>query len=172
MALIVYATEEQLADWLDAIGKSLPDNDTGYRRSASIVVARACARQPYTDVPTDDEAGPLADATCAQVASWLALGVDPAKSGTDMPGPVKSSTILDAKVDRDTTAATARLADLCNEDLCDEAEAILLQAGLLYVPGPQFDSTGCLPSWGLDRPYGWFSPEFANSADAYSWPIG
>lgn len=164
MPLVSYATTQQLIDWFDDLDVDPPDNPTGYLRAATILLARACNRQPYTDTPTDAEATALADATCAQVASWVTLGVNPDKAGTDMPGPVKSSKILDATVERDTTAAT-KLLTAAVDGLSETAEAILLQAGLLYVPGPQYDDTNCLPRWGLDTPrwsgiYG----------DGYGWP--
>lgn len=163
MALVQYATELQLATWLEVDDESSPDNAVALLRSATIAVAKACNRNPYNDTPTDTEAAPLGDATCAQVASWLALGVDPDKAGTDMPGPVKKSSILGGDVERDTTAAIKRLDELACDDLCDTAEAILLQAGLLWVPVPLSDSSGCLPSWGLSG---------ACWPSAYGWPGG
>jgi hypothetical protein len=149
--LQVYATAQDLASWI----ATEPDNTPALLRSASIRVARACNVSPY-DPPTDPAAGPLRDATCAQVTSWIALGVDPAKSGTDLPGPVKSATLLGKKVDRDTAAAT-KLLETVADGLCQEAEAILLQAGLLYVAVPLgADQSDRLPDWGLGRT--WWSP--------------
>lgn len=165
--LIVYATTQDLAAWVD----TEPDNVDALLRSASLRVARACNVSPY-DTPADSAVIPLRDATCAQVASWAALDIDPAKSGTDLPGPIKSSALLDKRVERDTTAAT-KLLETVAQDLAEDAQAILLQAGLLFVPGPlgapDYDP---LPNWGqgvspwpspfrdplsgeVQYPYGW-----------------
>lgn len=143
-----YATSADLTggDWLD----TPPANVDRFLRSATVLVARACNVSPY-DAPAADAVTPLRDATCAQVASWVALGVDPAKAGTDMPGPVRKSSILDGSIERDTSAASKALEE-CLDGLCSEAEAILLQAGLLFVAVPLADTSGALPSWGLDYP--------------------
>lgn len=167
MALIIYATLQQLDEWFDGLPVAPPDNPTGYLRAASILIARACNRQPYIDTPDDASAGALADATCAQIASWVTLGIDPDKAGTDMPGPVKSSKILDATVERDTTAAT-KLLTAAVEGLADQAEAILQQAGLLWTPVPLgADTTDTLPQWGQEHRT---SPLADPLSGEYAWP--
>lgn len=146
--LVVYATEQDVSGWV----ATEPDNVDSLIRSASIRVARACDISPY-QTPDPSSTDALRDATCAQVASWVALGVDPAKSGTDLPGPVKVSALLDARIERDTSAAT-KLLETVAEDLCEDAVAILLQAGLLYVAVPLgADPNDTLPAWGLPRTY-------------------
>jgi hypothetical protein len=160
-----YATVEDLAEWTQS---TPPDNALTLLRSASLEVAKACNRNPYVDVPSDTDVAPLRDATTAQVAAWVALGVDPAKQGTDVLGPVKSSKILTATIERDTTAAVQASTEAA-DGLCVESQAILLQAGLLWLPVPLADTTGWLPSWGLDPvtpgAYGW------PSLDGASWPF-
>lgn len=155
MALTVYATEQDLIDgsWLDTDPPAAVDR---YLRSAGFVVARAANRNPYGDTPADADAITLRDATCAQAASWITLGIDPAKLGIDGPPLVKRSEILTGKIEYDTAAHTKARAEAVSE-LAPEAEAILATAGLLWVPVPLGDTSGCLPSWGLDVPCGPFA---------------
>lgn len=163
--MITYATTDQLGAW---ITDGSLDNADALLRSATILVARACERDLYTDSPTGTDAQALADATCAQAATWIALGVDPAKAGTDFPAPVKSSTVLGANVQRDTTAQSAAIVTAA-AGLCPLAIDILQTSGLLYVPGPGFQSPGQLPHWGGgQRP--WFPlPEpFSGELE---WPL-
>lgn len=148
--MIVYATETDLTSADPPWVADPPASTDVLLRWASIAVADACQRDLYVDAPSPDAAAVLRDATCAQVAAWVALGVDPAKSGTDFPAPVKRSTILDATVERDTSSQTKAVQDAA-DGLCDLARAILQSGGLLYVPGPVFDAIA-LPSWGLDVP--------------------
>lgn len=164
MALTVYATEQDLVGggWLDGAPPAAVDR---YLRSATFVVARAANRDPYADTPSDTDAAPLRDATCAQAASWITLGIDPAKLGIDGPPLVKRSEILTGKLEYDTAAHTKARAEAVSE-LAPEAEAILATAGLLWVPVPLSDSSGCLPSWGLDGRVGVYGTW---SSDA--WPF-
>ena len=168
MPLAEYATEQDLANWLTV---SNPDNAVSLLRSAMIRVARACNLDPY-QTPDPSITDPLRDATCAQVASWVALGIDPAKSGTDMPGPVKSATLLDKKIDRDTTSAS-KLLESAVTDLCDEAQSILHSAGLL-LGGPLepvpvgADPTDMLPDWGTGTRS--VSPLRDPLSGEYAWP--
>lgn len=151
-----YATADDLADgdWLPA-GVDVPSDVVRYLRSASFVIGRAANRNPYDDTPDATAAPPLRDATCAQAASWISLGIDPAKLGIDGPPLVKRSEILTGKVEYDTTAHATARAEAVSE-LAPEAEAILAGAGLLWVPVPLSDDSGWLPSWGLDVPCGPF----------------
>ncbi|WP_375490230.1 hypothetical protein [uncultured Jatrophihabitans sp.] len=153
--MIVYATTSDLTGgddpWLAPPG---PDNAASLLRYASILVAKACQLDLYSDEPVDPAAGVLRDATCAQVAAWAAQGVDPAMGGIDVTGPVKSSSILDATVQRDTTAAVQAQAD-ARDGLCALATDLLQTAGLLWVPVPLGDSTPMLPTYGLDVPVAW-----------------
>lgn len=150
MAITPYATPTELAAWL---GVAAPANADALLRSATIRVARAC-NLPIPDAPGDVE-HPLRDATCAQSAAWIALGIDPAKSGTDVPAPVKRSKILTGDVELDTTAQT-KAATLATAGLCEEATDILFVAGLLWLPGDVEIATG-----GVCWPEG---------VEGYSWP--
>lgn len=163
-----YATESDLAAWITPDG--VPENWLRLLRSASFVVADATKRDVYTDTPAAADADPLRDATCAQAVSWIALGVDPNKNGSDMPGPVKSSTILDGKVDRDTSEA-AKLAVAAVEDLCDESERILRAAGLLWLPMPLGDSAPYLLTYGLSAGPSWRGQYLGEGICAGDWPF-
>lgn len=147
--IVTYASGDQLAAWL---GTTAPSNAGQLCRSATILVAAACYRDPYTDSPSDVEAPVLRDATCAQAATWIALGVDPSAAGVDS-SPVKSSKIGTGSVERDTTTlAAARLAAVT--ELAPEPRAILLAAGLLYEPVPVGAPDGdCLRHFGLSGPW-------------------
>lgn len=165
MALQVYATDADLGTWVDTV----PPNSALLLRYASIRVAKACNISPYT-TPDPTSAPVLKDATCAQAASWITLGIDPAKSGTDIPGPVKSVTLLDKKIDRDTSAAT-KLLEQAAQDLAEAARDILVQAGLLYVPVPLgAASTDTLPDWGQGSH--WLSPYRDPLTDEMFYPYG
>lgn len=151
MAIQPYATTSDLSGWLPD-GTAMPDNATALLRSATIRMANACNRSPY-DTPTSTDAGPLADATCAQAASWVALSMNPAAQGLDI-APVKQSKIFTGDVTYDTTGQ-AEARQTAAADLCPEACEILRAAGLLWQPVPAA-SGGRLPSWGLDdrhRPF-------------------
>jgi hypothetical protein len=124
----------------------LPGNAAQLLRSATVRVARACNLSPY-DNPNATAVTPLADATCAQVASWVALNLDPASLGLDT-APVKSSSMLGGSVVRDTTGQTAAR-QVAAAQLAPEAVDILLQAGLLWQPVPVgADPDDQLPDWG------------------------
>lgn len=146
-----YATTEQLAQWLQA---DPADNATPLLRSATILVALACFRNPYSDpAPSVDDAAVLADATCAQVAAWIALGINPAQLGI-APGsaPIKSSTILGGTVQRDTTGQTALQVQAATM-LAPEVRDILTLSGLIYEPVPIAADFNDLPYWGSERPF-------------------
>lgn len=169
--MLIFATDTDLTDpdppWLGTV----PDNAPTLLRYASIDVAKACQISLYDPAPTGQTADVLRDATCAQVASWVALGVDPAKAGTDMPGPVKakSAKILDADVSetRDTTAAISAMAD-ARDGLCALATDLLQTAGLLWLPLPLGDATPYLPTYGLSGPVNrWGYPYLAEQP----WPF-
>lgn len=142
-----YATPDQLTTWMAPT--ALPSNAATLLRSATIRVARACNRSPY-DAPNSDDAQPLADATCAQVAAWVALGLDPQALGLDT-APVKSSSMLGDSVVRDTTGQ-AQARQTAAAELAPEVIDILLAAGLLWQSVPiGADSTDPLPEWGTGQ---------------------
>lgn len=165
-----YATTADLAAWL--VDVTLPDDAVRLLRSASLRVALACQRDPYIDTPATTEVAPLRDATCAQAAVWVTLGVSPDAVGSTS-GVVKRSTILSATVERDTSVSAATLDEAINT-LAPEAAAILTAAGLIWLPVPtQATDAGFLPSWGIDSRLfglGWDAP--AASVDLDAWPFG
>jgi hypothetical protein len=93
-----------------------------------------------TGQPTDPNiSAAFTEAVCAQVAAWQAAGIaDPSAGALMQPGAVRSSKSLDgASIGYDNSlvtgaTATAERQRLARE-LCDEAAAILRQAGL--TPG-------------------------------------
>lgn len=171
-----YATVGQLMSWL-GLADDLPDpvNAASKLRSATILVALATNASPY-DTPPAENVQALQDATCAQAAEWVRLGIEPGALPLGSGG-VKRATILDATVERDTSGDTTRI-DAAGRELCTEARDLLLAAGLLYVPGPLADDCDPVPTWGLDvarvssglpgvdvSPYSWGSGELS------SWPF-
>lgn len=153
--MIAYATLDNLATWLT---DAPPANADQLLRSASILIARACMRNPFTDIPTVADTEPLKDATCAQAAFWVALGIDPATSGVAAAGPVKKSTILGGDVERDTTGQNTALMEAAST-LAPEARAILTAALLISLELPVSTSPDDpLPQWGQGRRW-WPLPE-------------
>ena len=136
--MIVHATVDQLAGepW-----NVTADNAAVLLRSASLLVDRALIGAIYT---TDDDGvatdatvlQALQDATCAQAATWAALGIDPTGGAAGATaGQVVRKSIGSATVEYDrgstgrSTAGDAR-ADAA-VTLTDEAAQILANAGLL-----------------------------------------
>lgn len=159
-----YATFDDFVGWLAP--EEPPANTVRLLRSASVRVANACQRNLYTDTPSEADAAPLRDATCAQAAVWDELGITPDQiAGAAVA--VKRSKILTADVENDTSAAAKRLDDAIN-NLAPEAEAILQAAGLLWHPSASGDP-GVLAQYGLSGSHGSIPVEFANSTDA--WPF-
>lgn len=145
-----YATGSDLDNWLDDLGLSAPAAAVGLLRSATLLIARAANRNPYTDTPTDTDALALRDATTAQVTAWVTLGLAPAAAGLDS-APVKRSKLGTGDVERDTTGqADARAA--AATQLAPEAKEILIAAGLFALDLPYWTSdTDTLPDYGLPR---------------------
>lgn len=162
-----YAAPQDLVDGLWVT--SAPSNAVQLLRSASLRVAEACYRNPYADVPTGGDAEALRDATCAQATVWITSGIDPADVAVSEAA-LKSSTILDGRVEYDTTAqANARAAAV--EGLSPDAVAILTAAGLIYMPVPVADTSGLLPTFGLSGPLPYYgSPLAERCVDAGDWP--
>jgi len=150
--VIVYATVTDLAGW---ISEPLPDDAPGLLRSASLLVAQAVNDNPYTDTVEITDA--KRDATCAQVAAWLATGVRPGTAGMRDPGSpsIKAESMGDTRFEYDTAAddSTPQLRQQVADLLCPEARAILQTAGVLWLPVPQYSTS--TPGWdGWDWP-GW-----------------
>lgn len=151
MALTVYATSGDLATWL---GTTAPANAAILLRSASILVAAAANRDPYTDTPTGDQATVLRDATTAQAAAWVATGIDPAKLGIDA-APVKSRKIGSGDISYDT-AGQSEARTAAATELVPEARQILYTGGLLALPLPVgATATDHLEHFGLSGPLRW-----------------
>lgn len=145
-----YATVGDLRAWL-GLANDEPDpvNATSKLRSATILVAQAANVSPY-DTPPEANVQPLQDATCAQAAEWVRLGIEPGALAAGS-GAVKRSTILDATVERDTAGDTGRL-DAAGRELCEEARAILFAAGLLWVGDFEIAAGGCLSAEATESP--------------------
>lgn len=152
MSLTVYATADDLLGaeppWLT----EAPEDVDRYLRAAMFAVAEAANRNPYGDTPTGSEADALRDATCAQVAGWIALGINPDRQGADGPKAVKSSGVLTGKVEYDTSATADTVKSLAEGELVPQAEAILAVAGLLWTPAPQGNTSGAMYDYGLGLP--------------------
>lgn len=85
--MLVYATVEDLAEELWSVTDP-PANVGQLLASASLLVLGATRSAVYrTDVdgyPHDDVVrAAFRDATCSQVTTWIALGIDPAAAGAD-----------------------------------------------------------------------------------------
>lgn len=135
---LVYATSADFTTWTG--NGSPPTNITSLLRSASLLVTEETVTAYYTvddtGIPTDATVlQAFTDATCAQAAVWVGLGIDPNLAGLDRAAPIKSSKIGTANVERDTSivssAAALASAQAVIEDLCTDAQRILRQAGLL-----------------------------------------
>ena len=136
--MIVHATEAQLATWT---GTAAPANAAVLLRSASLLVDRALIGAIYstdtTGVATDATVlQALADATCAQAATWATLGIDPTggPAGASS-GQVVAKTIGSARIEYDRSSTGRSTAGSARADaavtLTDEALQILANAGLL-----------------------------------------
>lgn len=134
--MLVYATSAQLATWT---GEAAPANADLLLRSASILVALAAGQNLYGAAPSGSTAEALRDATTAQAAAWIALGVTPTSGGALTEAPVKRSSIGTGTVERDTALLAQARADAVAE-LVDEARAILAAAGLLLLDLPVWTS--------------------------------
>lgn len=134
--VLVYATAENLTTWT---GGAAPANVTQLLRSASLLVRESTKTAVYgtdeTGLPSDATiADAFKDATCAQVASWVAAGVDPSGAGVSTAAPVRGKRLGSGSVEYDTavsgsvTAFQAKRAAAVT--ICPEAFMILQQAGI------------------------------------------
>lgn len=109
--MILYATDTDLGGW----STDLPDDTGPYLRRASQLVAKAIARARY-DVdaagkPTDPwHIDATRDATCEQVAFWLANGIDPIAGEAGLDAMETSTSIAGASVSVDPTNQAASAA--------------------------------------------------------------
>lgn len=136
--MLVYAKPLDYLAWTGS--EDSPTNIVGLLRSASLLVTEETITAFYdvddTGLPTDTSVlQAFSDATCAQAALWVTLGVDPNLNGVDISTPVKSSKIGTAEIQYDTqlVSSPAALASVqaVISGLCEDAQRILRQAGLL-----------------------------------------
>lgn len=131
--MLIYATTAELTTW----GVIPPTNAAALLRSASILVHRATMTAVYdvdtvTSLPTDPAlVEALRDATCSQVATWLALAIDPAKGAADGGKTVAAKSLGSGSIQYAVYAATAQARADAATSLCQEALLILAQAGLV-----------------------------------------
>ena len=110
--MLIYATSDAYEAWKQ---DDAPDNIDLLLRSASLLVRRATAGDYYdadvtTGMPTNTTLlQAFSDATCAQVAAWVALGIDPAAgAGGAVPlAVVQSTSLLSGSVTYNTAALTS-----------------------------------------------------------------
>ena len=131
--MLTYATPDDLAEWT---GTPAPGNAALLLRSASLLIRRATRLAFYDTttegLPTDTVlVTAMRDATCAQVAQWIALGVDPASGPAGAGGVVQASSIGGASVQYATYASQAEERASSLVTLTSEAAQILADAGLL-----------------------------------------
>lgn len=128
--MLVYATDTDLGAW----STNLPANTAPYLRAASALVATATTRDIYDVDPAGKPTDPtvidaMRDATCMQVAFWLANDIDPTAGALGFDPIPASSSIAGGSVSVDTAAQNAAaLASLSG--LIDTALAELRRAGL------------------------------------------
>lgn len=133
----VYATVDDLEAWLQ---DDVPDNAPSLLRQASLQVFYATKGAFYdadavTGAPTDATIlQAFDDATCAQVAFWIAADIDPTSGAVQPASALSRTRIGTAEVSYDPNAilalTTARTDGALQ--LCELAYGILEQAGLLY----------------------------------------
>lgn len=136
-----YATRDDLEAWTQS---DVPDNVDQLLRRASSMVTRAIQGAIYvvddlTGLPTDaGVVAALRDATCAQVALWTAVDIDPAAGAAGAigaTGAVQSSSLLSGSVTYSTTAQNSEQVTSAKMAAADalsvEAGEILYNAGLL-----------------------------------------
>lgn len=134
---MAYATAEDLVDYLDPV----PDTADLLLLRASRLVDQAllCAVYDVDDdgMPTDARvAAALREATCEQVAAWVAGGED----GTGVAGQYQSVSIGSVSLTR--AAGGAPGGGSASAGLCPQAWMILQQAGLTGR-GPYVDPVRC-----------------------------
>lgn len=141
MAVLVYASEQDLANWTQAAN---PPNAAALLRSASILVrqvTRVCwyAADSVTNLPTDPTTlQSFKDATCAQCAFWIANNIDP--EAILAPGQaISTKKIGTAQISYNNVGAGSASAYQMRVDaattLCEEAFNILSQEANLQLNG-------------------------------------
>lgn len=138
--MLIYATADDLTDGATPWLSVAPTNAGSLLRSASLIVSRE-TKSAFYDTDSDGYATDTVtreafrQATCAQVAGWVTLGIDPMNLGLDGAAPVRSKSIDGASKTYDTSAASSAAALATRQgaaaDLNDQAAEILREAGLL-----------------------------------------
>lgn len=131
--MLLYATETDLIAWVAP--DDHPANARRLLRSASLLVRRATMTAVYATasggLPSDpDLVTAFRDATCAQAAAWVAQGIDPAGGAAGTSGVPTSSSIGGGSVSYAVPPAALDARATAASQLCDEALAILTDAGL------------------------------------------
>jgi hypothetical protein len=135
--VLIYAATADLTTWTEA---AAPANATQLLRSASLLVREHTLTayydvDPATNLPSDpDIKQAFSDATCAQVAMWVAAGIDPTTTGIPQAGVLRGKRIGTAALDYDTAAVSSvtgmQARRAAATTLCQEAVLILQQARL------------------------------------------
>lgn len=133
--MLVYATTGDLSAYPGA-PNPLPANADRLLRRASLMIADQTSGSWYTTdstgLPTDAATlQALKEACCAQVCTWIALGIDPTAGAAGVKSQAVNKKVGSASVTRTQTAAQQQaLLDAVNQ-LCDEAVLLLRQQSLL-----------------------------------------
>lgn len=129
-----YATTDDLAEWIDG---DLPDNAKAILRTAAYAVREATSTAYYsadqnTGLPLDvTTAAAFRDATCAQAAALIALGIDPLAGGGTEASVERSVGIGSARIEyADANDAAQARAQLLG-GLCQEASRIIRQSNIV-----------------------------------------
>ncbi|QOT15881.1 hypothetical protein [Paenarthrobacter sp. YJN-5] len=134
--VLVYADATALTAWT---GGPPPANATQLLRSASMLITSATVAAVYgvDDAGLPSDAAVLEafrDATCAQVAYWVAAGVDPVAGGISTTAPVRAKKLGSGSFEYDTAVSGSVNAFQAKRaaaiTLCAEAFMILHQAGI------------------------------------------
>lgn len=141
MAVLIYATEQDLANWTQAAN---PSNAASLLRAASICVrevTRFCwyAADSVTNMPTDPTTlQAFKDATCAQVQFWIKNNIDPdavlAPQQTPTTKKIGGAQISYNNVGAGSLAAYEMRVEAATT-LCDQAFQILSQEASLQLQG-------------------------------------
>jgi hypothetical protein len=138
--VLVYAANADLTAWINPV--PLPANSATLLRSASLLIHSYTMTALYgvdsTGLPSDATVlQAFNDATCAQVAAWIAAGIDPVSGGIPTTALVRSKRLGSGAIDYDTSANSSVTVLQAKREaattLCAEAVMILHQVRV--IPG-------------------------------------